>query len=767
MEYIPGPTLQDLEADFPWPLERWWPFALGLMNAIEALEQKQLLHRDIKPANIILHEADGRPVLVDFGFAVQLGYEHHTAGTPLFLPPEAFGSSQPPQSCDRYALGIVLLQVLTGYLPFTITDAQQRIVHIPPQVKDEKIRRVASVLLRLVSNDPIERPVSVPAIRSELQTAMLAVEDPVEISKLEDKMNPWVDNIRSLYRNSDIGNANNRGLDSDFVKETYIPTALDEQLLPALFRIRPKVIFLSGNPGDGKTAFLEKVKLELENRQSEPGPQDNSGWEWRYDGHIFRSCYDASEAHAGLSADDQLTEKLQGLEGDNRPDFPITVLVAINDGRLSDYFTRNYNRFVWLSRQINNARQVSEIETSEVWLVDLKRRAFVDLPENEGSSVFRRVLERLVDAEHWKICEDCAAKTICPMRNNAIALRKGRGIQRLEYLLLLIHLRRQRHTTMRDLRSTLAYLITGNKSCKQVHAARHSEESGASLVNLMYWQSVFAPLETYEELLMDFIQVDPARFPHPNLDRFLHFHKSIRDMDKRRLLFADKIDLPPQRFKNESEWIASVKRRLYFDASKPSRSEERAGLDVPQLRWKSLLPFRHAITFLKLLDDLVDLDEVRERLALGIARSDGILGDLPPGTLNVKVSASEEQQLIVLKQFPLEDFDLQIEKPQYANLIETLPEIVVLVHKLGTPRLEITLDLFELLIQMADGLQPNAPEFQPLLEDLTLFKSTLLLQETRDLVLIENKHRVYYVTQKDGKIVRSTLEMEIEREVRA
>jgi hypothetical protein len=90
-------------------------------------------------------------------------------------------------------------------------------------------------------------------------------------------------------------------------------------------------------------------------------------------------------------------------------------------------------------------------------------------------------------------------------------------------------------------------------------------------------------------------------------------------------------------------------------------------------------------------------------------------------------------------------------------MVERLPEVVVLQHRSGTPRLEMALDLFELLMRMAEGLQPTAPEFKPLLEDLKLFKDVLLLHETRDLILIENQHRVHLVTQDNSKIVRIRL----------
>jgi len=57
------------------------------------------------------------------------------------------------------------------------------------------------------------------------------------------------------------------------------------------------------------------------------------------------------------------------------------------------------------------------------------------------------------------------------------------------------------------------------------------------------------------------------------------------------------------------------------------------------------------------LDD-EKVQELREKLALGILRSDGIMEDVPAGKLSVKVSASAEQQLVVLKQLPLKDFEL-------------------------------------------------------------------------------------------------------------
>jgi serine/threonine protein kinase len=761
MEYIPGTLLSDVEQEFPWSIERWWSFAQGLLSAIELLEQKQKLHRDIKPANIILHELDNRPVLIDFGFATPQNIDKSAAGTPLYLPPEAYTALQPPSTSDRYAVAVVLFKVLTGYMPFGIAeDGYTRTVRMPVEVTDEQALRIAHVLLQALSPDPLKRP-ALADFRTRLQNAMrvLALDESmlVEESAGKEEINIWVEELRGLYRNSDIGNSNNRGLDSDFVRKTYVETALDKELLPALFQDRPKVVFLSGNPGDGKTAFLEKVQDELKRRGATCVRSDKSGWEYAYQEHTFRSCYDASESHKGQSADAQLTAKLAGLEGSSKPDIALTVLVAINDGRLDYFFDHYRTQFHWIADQLHS-NQASQ----DAWVIDLKRRTFVNLPDNDELSIFQEVLERLVDEDQWSICEGCVAHSICPIRQNAQALTRARVATRLEYLLLLTHVSQQRHTTMRDLRSALAYLITGNRSCSDIHEARHQDDAGASLIEMSYWQATFASSEQNDALLHDFSRLDPARFANPRLDRFLHFHRTQADVEQRRkLFFDDSGDISPQRFLTEHEWMAAVKRKLYFDAGNKLESLSEEVTALPQLRWQSMLPYRYAELFVAILDGKADNALIREQLALGILRSDGITGMVPPGYFSVKVSASPEQQLVVLKQFPVRQFTLKVERPEHAAMIEMIPSIIKLVHHTGTPSLEIKLDLFELLIRMAYGLQPDTPEFNTLLEDLAVFKRALLLQEANDLVLVESNNSVHYLTQKDGKIVLSSSEERI------
>ncbi len=762
MEYVPGPTLEEVTREFPWPLDRWWTFAQGLLAAVEELERYQLLHRDIKPANIILHEHDGRPVLIDFGLAAPQGEVAHPAGTLRYLPPEAMFAPQPPPTMDRYAAAVVLFQALTGQSPFgAMAGTGGRVARVPDTTADEVVRRLADVLVRALSNDPMSRPTTVAQLRNELRAAMIAGEETDETEALDERHNPWVDQVRGLYRNSGVGNADNRGLDSQFVRDTYVSTALDLRLLPAILERRPRAVFLSGNPGDGKTAFLEQVRVALEEQEGTAVGGDASGWEWQLGDQLFRTCYDASEANNGQSADEQLEEKLRGLEGNTEPAIGLTVLVAINDGRLADFFARYRERFGWLAAEVERARQRTAGDEAAVWVIDLKRRSFVALPTVAEQSVAERVLAPLVQPTEWEICQGCAAKQVCPMRANAVALRRGEVRKRLEYLLLIGHLRRQRHTTMRDLRSAFAYLITANTSCEEVHAARHGEsgaglQEGATLIDRAYWRSAFAPIEGEDDLLADLGTLDPARFPQPRLDRFLHFHRAAGDAGSRGALFAGNVDLSPHYFASEEDWSAATKRRYYFESA-----IGRAGGEVPRLPWRGLLPYRYANGFFDLLEGRGEEREALEEVANGLLRSDGYAGPARPGWLSVKVDASEAQQLVVLKQFPLDEFRLCAERPVGEGWVEAIADTLTLEHRDGTPRLPITLDLYELLRRFAEGMQPDAPEYRPLLEDLVPFKSALLRRQTTDLILVEWQRREHLVTQEAGKIVRRPV---VERE---
>ncbi len=95
------------------------------LQALEAVHSAGIVHRDIKPGNLLL-EPTGRGVphlrLTDFGIAVptdeaRLTHVAMVIGTPGYMPPEQQLGADPDPSADVYALGRVMLEMLTASKP--------------------------------------------------------------------------------------------------------------------------------------------------------------------------------------------------------------------------------------------------------------------------------------------------------------------------------------------------------------------------------------------------------------------------------------------------------------------------------------------------------------------------------------------------------------------------------------------------------------------------------------------------------------------------
>jgi serine/threonine protein kinase len=144
----------------------------ALLLPLHYMQEQGVLYRDLKPTNIMFTVA-GRLKLVDFGHAkrVEAG-EVLTArsvsvcGTPHYAAPETLRGEAHGLAAQLWALGVLLLELLSGTPPFwegaergplerQILDAQPDWSHTP-----EEARSLAAALLAL---DPAERQRSFPA----------------------------------------------------------------------------------------------------------------------------------------------------------------------------------------------------------------------------------------------------------------------------------------------------------------------------------------------------------------------------------------------------------------------------------------------------------------------------------------------------------------------------------------------------------------------------------------------------------------------------
>lgn len=142
-----------------------------LALGIQALHQANRLHCDIKPTNVLV-TTEGRPVLLDFGIALELGSvdSHRTGpdgffqGTPAYMAPEQIGLTEPVPESDWYAFGVMLFQALTHEMPFSQRNVLAQKLHgVAPSVCErapDSPKDLAGLADALLERDPRRRPVA-------------------------------------------------------------------------------------------------------------------------------------------------------------------------------------------------------------------------------------------------------------------------------------------------------------------------------------------------------------------------------------------------------------------------------------------------------------------------------------------------------------------------------------------------------------------------------------------------------------------------------
>jgi non-specific serine/threonine protein kinase/serine/threonine-protein kinase len=136
MEYVPGIPITLYCDQKRLSIRQRLELFLKVCEGVQHAHQKAILHRDLKPANILVNEIDEKPAprIIDFGIAKAIGDRDALAtmftcagsfiGTPVYMSPEQANPEirDVDTRSDVYSLAVILYELLTGTLPFDITQ---------------------------------------------------------------------------------------------------------------------------------------------------------------------------------------------------------------------------------------------------------------------------------------------------------------------------------------------------------------------------------------------------------------------------------------------------------------------------------------------------------------------------------------------------------------------------------------------------------------------------------------------------------------------
>ena len=318
----------------------------------------------------------------------------------------------------------------------------------------------------------------------------------------ETKVLSGTETVRSLYKSLASCSEHHS---NDLLSRLHIVTPIDDAI--ALEARSDKVVIVTGNPGDGKTHLIRKVRGEFNRRVI-----------------VHQDANEIENAGLTKAIDDAITEKL-------------SLVLAINEGILLEVCESAKARYPWADGIVDAVLQPydygdgREIDRSRVVILDLNLR----------NNLAITIVEQAIAALVALIEDDSTAPAA--IRTNAAALKNLEVRHRVCQLLDAVG-GTGFHATMRDLLGFIAYLLTGDSSNEG------GDETSPYFVNA--FESGQGPL--FDEVR----RFDPLAMPSPFLDDRLYM---LDDAGADWLI--NLVDEPAERA--NLDLFRRRKRRAYFE----------------------------------------------------------------------------------------------------------------------------------------------------------------------------------------------------------
>ena len=136
-----------------------------IVLALDIVHKAGLIHRDLKIDNIMLR-GDGSLALMDYGISKRIlldaGFvmESELHCSPHYVSPEQISGDACTQASDIYSLGVIFFELLTGYKPYSASQAHELMMHhvmAPVPVFPAHLKQFQPILSKMMAKDPADR----------------------------------------------------------------------------------------------------------------------------------------------------------------------------------------------------------------------------------------------------------------------------------------------------------------------------------------------------------------------------------------------------------------------------------------------------------------------------------------------------------------------------------------------------------------------------------------------------------------------------------
>lgn len=792
MELLEGDNLSDYtksKGDMRLPIEEVYKMTVEILEALTYMQSKDpaIYHRDIKPNNIVWHKRD-RYVLIDFNISTSTD-DKSFAGTLPYLAPDLVESSRRIAwdcSADTFSLGVTLYELLAHNYPWPGSNPCPNLRNAATDIRNYRSdlsEEFANFVMKSIVTDNTKRfataQVMLDAIKAIGVDGLIKKKaDVFTISYRGEE--DIVDYINSLYSQSSHGNSGTRaGLNkSPFDKLTYTETKLDKKLIADIEALKYKLIIITGNAGDGKTAFIHHV----EDRGTNNRPTETrNGARFDISGVTFESNYDGSQDEESMTNNEVLERFFRPFEG--LTDYNQAAegrIIAINEGRLVDFLSMR-PEFKELQENIEEYfyKEGHTELIPGLMVINLNLRSVTAKSENEPS-LLRQQIKALTKPELWGKCAGCPVADRCFIKYNVDTMQDSSAgnevITRLEWLLRTIVYKRELHITMRDLRSFIAFMLTRDHSCIQVKALLENTKQD-NFAPEFYWQYYYfnitgepfynaqaafetVGLDSNDRLVQMMRDTDIARVSLPALDRDLYYRKkdkkdylvfkererSLLDEFNRQYELLPYYELegnPNKKFLLKERHQSWIRHRFFEGADKDQKSGE--SLYMRRLPYQSI---EHFYKHLHLTENVEkELEKTKGIIANAISKSEGCANaEMSERYLLLSCSHINDPLSKSYRVFDVNEFELFVnETPNLTEYLEYESDSFTFRHKEDhRVQLTVSLDLYEMLDYIKKGFSPSVNDLQGRFIELQIFKN-ILESKTYDKILVTKNNKKFFV----------------------